>query len=165
MPHYLRILSHHNSPIPPTPLTPSPPSPPLSLNPITLHPHHPSPYHLKRFDYVNVHAHFMGGYTAVDNWPVVAAASELGMGVFIISPNHQAGRWYRPTPVMRQLAGPLEPMEFHLLWLLTRPGVKVLSSGPEMAEEMGTFHRCATLAQRGGPAAVRLVDAIADRFR
>ena len=42
-----------------------------------------------RFDYVNVHAHFMGNYTAVDNWPAVAAARERSMGVFIISPSHQ----------------------------------------------------------------------------
>jgi predicted aldo/keto reductase-like oxidoreductase len=44
-----------------------------------------------RFDYVNVHAHFLGNYTAVDNWPCVRAAAARGMGVFIISPTHQVG--------------------------------------------------------------------------
>ena len=76
-----------------------------------------------RFDYVNIHAHFFGAYTAQDNWPVVQAAEQRGMGVFIISPSFQGGRLHNPSLKLSMLTAPLTPAEFHALWLLSQPGV------------------------------------------
>ena len=117
-----------------------------------------------RFQYLNLHAHFLGGHTAVDNWPVVHEAHSRGMGVFIISPSHKGGFWYKPSATMTRLAHPLDPQTFHLLWLLTRPGVKVLSMGVETGDEMDAYYRAARLAS-AGPHAKRLADAIADNYR
>ena len=80
-------------------------------------------------DYINIHAHFIGGYTAADNWPVVREAAQRGMGVFIISPSHQGGRLHHPSQKLSELTAPLSPAQFHILWLLSQPGVHTLSLG------------------------------------
>lgn len=78
------------------------------------------------FDYLNLHYHFMGAYTASGdcdgpaegNLDNIRLAHEHDMGVFIISPYDKGGRLYTPSHLSRQLMLPeMEPMEFASSWL------------------------------------------------
>ena len=59
------------------------------------------------FDYVNLHYHFIGSYTASGSGPTgrtdvaIEAAAKEKMGVFIISPTDKGGMLYRPTKIMK----------------------------------------------------------------
>ena len=78
------------------------------------------------FDYVNLHWYFVNDL----NWPAVAAAHKLDMGVFIISPNDKGGKLYEPSEKIKALSDPLTPMQFNDLYCLNRPEVHTLSCGP-----------------------------------
>ncbi len=78
------------------------------------------------FDYCNVHWYFVNDL----NWPAIAAAQQLDMGVFIISPNDKGGMLYQPPPKLKELCAPLTPMQFNDLYCLARPQVHTLSCGP-----------------------------------
>ncbi|MDR3377366.1 MAG: aldo/keto reductase [Verrucomicrobiae bacterium] len=78
------------------------------------------------FDYVNLHWYFVNDL----NWPAVAAASRLDMGVFIISPNDKGGKLYEPGEKLKSLSAPLTPMQFNDLYCLNRKEVHTLSCGP-----------------------------------
>mmetsp|Transcript_18676 Transcript_18676/g.37087 ORF Transcript_18676/g.37087 Transcript_18676/m.37087 type:complete len:640 (-) Transcript_18676:54-1973(-) len=78
------------------------------------------------FDYVNLHYHFAGSYTASGdgdetfegNLDNIRLAHKHDMGVFIISPYDKGGRVYAPSHLTRELTLPdLEPMEYASLWL------------------------------------------------
>jgi len=77
------------------------------------------------FDYMNVHWYFVNDL----NWPAIAAAHKLDMGVFIISPNDKGGKLYEPSRKMVELCSPLSPMQFNDLYCLARPEVHTLSCG------------------------------------
>ena len=77
------------------------------------------------FDYVNVHWY----YIFRRNWPAIARATELDMGVFIISPSDKGGKLYEPSPQWEACCEPLHPMVFNDLWCLQRPEVHTLSLG------------------------------------
>jgi len=78
-----------------------------------------------QFDYVNVHWYFVNDL----NWPAIAAAHRLDLGVFIISPNDKGGKLYEPPPKLTRLCAPLSPMQFNDLYCLARPEVHTLSCG------------------------------------
>jgi len=78
------------------------------------------------FDYMDVHWYFVNDL----NWPAIAAARQLDMGIFIISPNDKGGKLYEPPPKLTQLCAPLTPMQFNDLYCLARPQVHTLSCGP-----------------------------------
>jgi predicted aldo/keto reductase-like oxidoreductase len=78
------------------------------------------------FDYVNLHWYFVNDL----NWPAIAAAHKLDMGVFIISPNDKGGKLYEPPQKLVKLCQPLSPMIFNDLYCLARPEVHTLSIGP-----------------------------------
>ena len=65
------------------------------------------------FDYVNLHWYYINQ----DNWSAIAAATELDMGVFIISPSDKGGKLYSPPPKLVDLCQPLSPMVFNDLFL------------------------------------------------
>ena len=79
------------------------------------------------FDYLNLHYHFMGSYTASGdgsaaqmegNWGNIRLAQKHDMGIFIISPYDKGGRLYAPSNLAREIMLPdLEPMEYGSLWL------------------------------------------------
>ncbi|KAL7531680.1 hypothetical protein ACHAXR_004172, partial [Thalassiosira sp. AJA248-18] len=79
------------------------------------------------FDYLNLHHHFMGSYTASGdgddetfqgNLGNIRLAHEHDMGVFIISPYDKGGRLYTPSHLSRELTLPeMEPMEYGSSWL------------------------------------------------
>ena len=77
------------------------------------------------FDYVNLHWYFVNDL----NWPAIAAANKLDMGLFIISPNDKGGKLQEPSPKMSGLCAPLTPMQFNDLYCLARPEVHTLSCG------------------------------------
>jgi len=77
------------------------------------------------FDYVNLHWYFVNHL----NWPAVAAAHKLDMGVFIISPNDKGGKLFEPPPKLIELSAPITPMQFNDLYCLARPEVHTLSCG------------------------------------
>jgi hypothetical protein len=77
------------------------------------------------FDYVNLHWYFVNDL----NWPAIAEARRLDMGVFIISPNDKGGKLYEPPPKLTELCAPLTPMQFNDLHCLARPEVHTLSCG------------------------------------
>jgi predicted aldo/keto reductase-like oxidoreductase len=78
-----------------------------------------------QFDYINLHWYFVNPL----NWPAIAAARKLDMGVFIISPNDKGGKLYEPPAKMVELCAPLTPMQFNDLFCLARPEVHTLSCG------------------------------------
>ena len=77
------------------------------------------------FDYLNLHYHFMGSYTASGDGDEVDAqlenirlAQKHDMGVFVISPYDKGGRMYTPSHLTRELMLPeMEPMEYASSWL------------------------------------------------
>ena len=77
------------------------------------------------FDYVNLHWYFVNDL----NWPAVAAANKLDMGVFIISPNDKGGKLQEPGEKIKSLSVPLTPMQFNDLYCLAQSEVHTLSCG------------------------------------
>ena len=77
-----------------------------------------------KFDYVNLHHHFIGSYTASGTGPVggnrsaVEAAKRHDMGVFIISATDKGGKLYRPSVRFAELTKPMTPIAFNdsYLW-------------------------------------------------
>ena len=77
------------------------------------------------FDYVNLHFHYFGSYTASGgghdgngNLDAVKLLKEKDMGAFIISPFDKGGRLYAPAKKLRSLTLPdMEPMEFMCQWI------------------------------------------------
>lgn len=77
------------------------------------------------FDYVNLHYHYFGSYTASGgghdgngNMDCVKLLQDKGMGIFIISPFDKGGRLYAPSRKLRSLTLPeFEPMEFGSQWI------------------------------------------------
>jgi len=79
-----------------------------------------------KFDYVNLHYHFCGSYTASGddingvegNLSNVRLAREKDMGLFVISPYDKGGRLYAPSQKLRDLTLPdMEPMTYGSVWL------------------------------------------------
>lgn len=77
------------------------------------------------FDYVNLHYHYFGSYTASGgghdgngNLDCVKLLAEKNMGCFIISPFDKGGALYAPSKKLRSLTLPdMEPIMFKSLWL------------------------------------------------
>jgi len=77
------------------------------------------------FDYINLHYHFIGSYTAsgssangLDNLLALREARKRDMGVFVISAQDKGGMLYKPPKKFHNLTLPLTPMEFNTLYLL-----------------------------------------------
>lgn len=77
------------------------------------------------FDYINLHWY----YIFRRNWPAIERATELDMGVFIISPSDKGGKLYDPTKEWIHACDPIHPIVFNDLWCLQRPQVHTLSLG------------------------------------
>jgi len=78
-----------------------------------------------QFDYVNLHWYYINQW----NWPAIAAATRLDMGVFIISPSDKGGMLYKPPQKLVNLCAPLSPMVFNDLFCLSHSQVHTLSIG------------------------------------
>jgi len=81
-----------------------------------------------KFEYVNLHYHFFGSYTASGqldgeaNGRCVEKARELGMGVFCISPVDKGGALYYPSDVVSEatIGEGIGAVEFGVGWCLTK---------------------------------------------
>jgi len=77
------------------------------------------------FDYVNLHYHYFGSYTAsgggqdgLGNLDAIKLLDQKDIGRFIISPFDKGGRLYAPSKKLCSLTLPeMEPMTFKSLWL------------------------------------------------
>lgn len=84
-----------------------------------------------QFDYVNLHWYYINQ----TNWLAIEAATQLDMGVFIISPSNKGGLLYEPSPKLVELCQPLSPMVFNNLFCLSHPQVHTLSVGAARPED------------------------------
>ena len=84
-----------------------------------------------QFDYINLHWYYINQA----NWQAIAAATELDMGVFIISPSNKGGMLYEPSPKLREICHPLSPLVFNDLFCLSHPQVHTLSLGAAKPED------------------------------
>ncbi len=110
------------------------------------------------FDYVNLHWYFI--YNQL-HWPMVEAAAQADMGVFIISPNDKGGMLYHPTEKMTELCAPLSPMQWNDLYCLARPEVHTLSIGVSKPSD---FDQHVEAVTRYWDDRIRLADSIEQRI-
>lgn len=84
------------------------------------------------FESVNLHYYYFNQR----NRAAVERATELDMGVFIISPADKGGQLFKPSPVVEALTAPMHPVVWNARWLLgLHPNVHTLSFGPSFVEE------------------------------
>jgi predicted aldo/keto reductase-like oxidoreductase len=96
------------------------------------------------FESINLHYYWF--YQVHE--PVVARATELDMGIFIISPNDKGGQLFRPAEKLKELSRPFHPMNLNARWLLSDPRIHTLSVGPAVAGELDQH---LVVADQGGP--------------
>lgn len=84
-----------------------------------------------QFDYINLHWYYINQA----NWRAIAAATELDMGVFIISPANKGGMLYEPSPKLTEICQPFSPLVFNDLFCLSHPQVHTLSLGASKPED------------------------------
>ncbi|UCD30245.1 MAG: aldo/keto reductase [Planctomycetota bacterium] len=96
------------------------------------------------FEAINLHYYWF--YQVHE--PVVARASELDMGVFIISPNDKGGMLYKPPEALCKVSKPFHPMNLNNRWLLSDPRISTLSLG---AAVPGELDRHMEVASDAGP--------------
>ena len=99
-------------------------------------------------DYVNLHYHFIGSYTTLDNLAAIEAARSRDMGVFIISPTDKGGMLYKPSPKFAEACKPLSPIGFNNLWLLSNPDIHTLVVGAEKPSDFDEHMRNIQLYDR-----------------
>jgi uncharacterized protein len=108
------------------------------------------------FDYVNLHYYFVQELT----WPAIQAATDLDLGVFIISPNDKGGKLYSPPPKLVDLCAPLTPMQFNALWCLAHPEIHTLSCGAarpaDFDEHIAALHHYHQIPETIAPVQQRL---------
>ncbi len=83
------------------------------------------------FDYLNLHWY----YIRQENAGVIRAAADAGMGVFVISPSDKGGMLYKPSPKLRELCDPLDPLVFNCLYCMANPDVHTISLGAAKPED------------------------------
>jgi len=129
------------------------------------------------FDYLNLHHHFCGDYTAsgdgetAGNLENVRLANEKDLGVFIISPYDKGGRLYAPSNLLRDLTLPeFEPVEYGSMWLWhhgrlhedkSQPHTIVCGAARPSDLDQGM---CAALRSQN-PEAIKSVDVVASRLK
>lgn len=84
------------------------------------------------FDYVNL----WYSYINQVNMPVIQAAQDQDMGVFIISPNDKGGCLYEPPEKLRRLCAPLSPMTFNDIFILSHEDIHTISCGVTKPEDL-----------------------------
>jgi predicted aldo/keto reductase-like oxidoreductase len=112
------------------------------------------------FDYLNLHYY----YIFQRNRPVIEAATQRDMGVFIISPSDKGGKLYDPPQKLVELCAPLHPIEFNDLWCLQHPEVHTLSLGAAKPGDYDLHVRAVEKLDRAGewlpPIEARLAEAM-----
>ncbi len=105
------------------------------------------------FDYVNLHHHFIGSYTASGtgtahegNMDAIIAAKQRDMGLFIISPVDKGGALYEPPQGLAALCSKhsVSPMAFANLWLWAQ-GAHTLTIGAARPTDLDEHLHAASL--------------------
>jgi predicted aldo/keto reductase-like oxidoreductase len=116
------------------------------------------------FDYVNLHLHFIGSYTASGtgtdtpgNLDAVKAAKERDMGIFVISPTDKGGALYEPPKALASLcaAQGVSPITMADLWIWNE-GVHTFTIGAARPADIDEHLHAASLADR----ATEITDAV-----
>ena len=107
-----------------------------------------------RFEYVNLHWYYVNPF----NWPAIERATQLDMGVFIISPSDKGGKLYDPSDKLVQLCDPLSPMVFNDLWCLSRPEVHTLSLGAARPSDFDEHLKALPLLNAGTSALLKPIE-------
>lgn len=97
-----------------------------------------------QFAYINLHWYYINQHNA----PAIAAARELDMGVFLISPTDKGGHLHSPSPRLLELCDPLHPIVFNDLFCLCNPGVHTLSVGVARATDLDLHLEAVALLPR-----------------
>lgn len=84
------------------------------------------------FAFINLHYYLFFPHHA----PIIAAAQQQDLGIFIISPADKGGQLYTPPERLRQLCAPFDPLHLTYRWLLRDHRVTTLSIGPAVPEEL-----------------------------
>lgn len=99
-------------------------------------------------------------YLQQRNLPAVERATELDMGVFIISPSDKGGQLYRPSEKLTQLATPYTPAALSHRFLLADERVHTLSLGAANPQEFALHLAVADQADPLTGEEQRLLDGI-----
>ncbi|MEM6501844.1 MAG: aldo/keto reductase [Cyanobacteria bacterium P01_C01_bin.89] len=117
-----------------------------------------------QFDYVNLHWYYINQF----NWAAVQAATDLDIGVFIISPTNKGGMLNEPPDKLVELCSPLSPMVFNDLFCLSHPQVHTLSLGAskpsDFDEHLKTLDVLDQASEILPPILQRLEGAMVDAF-
>lgn len=126
-----------------------------------------------KFEYVNLHRHFIGDYHAAGtldalggqgNAGAVKRALELDMGVFNISPNDKGGKLYRPSAAVAAAIGPeISPIAFAALWSWKSQGMHTVSVGFARSSDLDEVIEAARIYAEGEKATA-LVNAAVGRL-
>lgn len=84
------------------------------------------------FDFVNLHYYLFFQRHA----DAIERASQLDMGVFVISPADKGGQLYAPSERLRQLCQPFSPLALNYRFLLSDRRVTTLSLGAANPQEL-----------------------------
>jgi len=115
------------------------------------------------FSFVNLHYY----YFFQRNFPAVQLASEMDMGVFIISPNEKGGLLFKPSLKVENLCKPMSPIQFNERFCLSHPQVTTLSMGMHEPEHFTQNLDFLTQKSQPNPAFLRVkqkVDAPLDKI-
>ena len=106
------------------------------------------------FDYINLHWY----YIFQQHRPVLEAAAEAEMGVFVISPSDKGGMLQQPPDRLRELCRPLHPMQFNDLFCLGRPEIHTISIGAARPEDFDLHLQALAIPAAEAAATVAAVD-------
>jgi predicted aldo/keto reductase-like oxidoreductase len=111
------------------------------------------------FEFINLHYYYFFQRHA----EAIQLASDLDMGIFIISPSDKGGQLYNPPETLQHLCAPFTPLELNYRFLLSDPRITTLSFGaanpgevtalpsvadtPLTTEEVAAFERLETQQQ------------------
>lgn len=95
------------------------------------------------FEFVNLHYYYLFQRHA----PILELAQQQDLGVFIISPVDKGGQLYAPSPQLRSLCAPFDPMILMYRWLLSDSRITTLSTGPAIPEELAAVASVADVTQ------------------
>lgn len=105
-----------------------------------------------RFEYVNLHWYYVNPF----NWPAIERATQLDMGVFIISPTDKGGKLYQPSQKLLELTAPLSPIVFNDLFCLQRKEVHTLSLGAARPSDFDEHLKAVKIMESGQDVAALL---------
>lgn len=110
------------------------------------------------FEFVNLHYYYLFQRHA----PILELAQQQDLGVFIISPADKGGQLFAPSPQLRSLCSPFDPMILMYRWLLSDPRITTLSTGPAIPAELLAVASVADATQPLHPSEIAALERLED---